>query len=134
MNGLPDPGSGILATAYLQPFLPGVLAATVLIQNADFGNIQLYNPATDRLEIVAQQAFAPEFLEYFNECWSFSANWRTPAGDSPDLCHGHGDVPTSLRATKAGVVEFLLKPFRDGNFSPRSKGARSGRCGGDEDA
>jgi FixJ family two-component response regulator len=27
---------------------------------------------------------------------------------------GHGDVPTSVRAMKAGAVEFLTKPFNDG--------------------
>ena len=26
---------------------------------------------------------------------------------------GHGDVPMSVRAMKAGAVEFLMKPFRD---------------------
>src|ERR1700730_18635236 len=26
---------------------------------------------------------------------------------------GHGDIPTSVRAIKAGAVEFLTKPFRD---------------------
>ena len=26
---------------------------------------------------------------------------------------GHGDVPTSVRAMKAGAVEFLTKPFTD---------------------
>jgi FixJ family two-component response regulator len=26
---------------------------------------------------------------------------------------GHGDVPMSVRAMKAGAVEFLTKPFRD---------------------
>jgi FixJ family two-component response regulator len=25
----------------------------------------------------------------------------------------HGDVPTSVKAMKAGAVEFLIKPFRD---------------------
>ena len=26
---------------------------------------------------------------------------------------GHGDVPTSVRAMKAGAIEFLTKPFRE---------------------
>src|SRR5262245_21040598 len=26
---------------------------------------------------------------------------------------GHGDIPTSVRAMKAGAVEFLTKPFKD---------------------
>ena len=29
---------------------------------------------------------------------------------------GHGDVPTSVRAMKAGAVEFLTKPFGDGDL------------------
>jgi FixJ family two-component response regulator len=29
---------------------------------------------------------------------------------------GHGDIPTSVRAMKAGAVEFLTKPFRSRNL------------------
>jgi FixJ family two-component response regulator len=29
---------------------------------------------------------------------------------------GHGDVPTSVRAMKAGAIEFLTKPFREQVF------------------
>jgi FixJ family two-component response regulator len=29
---------------------------------------------------------------------------------------GHGDVPTSVRAMKAGAMEFLTKPFRDSDL------------------
>ncbi|WP_315835180.1 response regulator transcription factor [Bradyrhizobium prioriisuperbiae] len=29
---------------------------------------------------------------------------------------GHGDVPMSVRAMKAGAIEFLLKPFQDGDL------------------
>jgi FixJ family two-component response regulator len=34
-------------------------------------------------------------------------------GDSPPIVFvtGHGDVPSSVRAMKAGAIEFLLKPF-----------------------
>jgi PAS domain S-box-containing protein len=34
--------------------------------HADFGNIQLFNPQTQALEIVAQRGFRQEFLDYFN--------------------------------------------------------------------
>jgi len=39
------------------------------------------------------------------------------AAERPDMpiifITGHGDVPTSVQAMKAGAVEFLTKPFRD---------------------
>jgi len=36
-------------------------------------------------------------------------------GDAPAIVFvtGHGDVPSSVRAMKAGALEFLLKPFDD---------------------
>ena len=39
----------------------------------------------------------------------------TAAGDAIPIIFltGHGDVPMSVRAMKAGAVEFLLKPFRE---------------------
>jgi FixJ family two-component response regulator len=32
---------------------------------------------------------------------------------------GHGDIPMSVRAMKAGAVEFLTKPFRSRSSSGR---------------
>ena len=37
----------------------------IALQNADFGNIQLYNPETQSLEVVAQRGFQQDFLEFF---------------------------------------------------------------------
>jgi FixJ family two-component response regulator len=42
---------------------------------------------------------------------------RHLAGDRTDMpiifITGHGDIPTTVQAMKAGAVEFLTKPFRD---------------------
>jgi FixJ family two-component response regulator len=40
---------------------------------------------------------------------------------------GHGDIPMSVRAMKAGAVEFLTKPFRDQDLlDANSAGAGTG--------
>ena len=38
-----------------------------------------------------------------------SANIHTPI----IFISGHGDIPMTVRAMKAGAIEFLTKPFRD---------------------
>jgi FixJ family two-component response regulator len=40
---------------------------------------------------------------------------KIAGGDAPAIVFvtGHGDVPSSVRAMKAGAIEFLLKPFDD---------------------
>ncbi len=43
-----------------------------------------------------------------------SATWRTANAQLPIIfITGYGDIPMSVRAMKAGAVEFLTKPFRD---------------------
>ena len=46
--------------------------------------------------------------------WSCSVSWPQGTGTYPSsFITGHGDIPMSVRAMKAGAVEFLPKPFRD---------------------
>jgi signal transduction histidine kinase len=45
--------------------------------NADFGNVQLHNPKTQALEIVAQRGFGPEFLDHFNSVQMGTASFGT---------------------------------------------------------
>ena len=41
-----------------------------------------------------------------------NAGWQIPVV----FVTGHGDVPTSVRAMKAGAIEFLTKPFQEQEF------------------
>jgi PAS domain S-box-containing protein len=66
MTRLHELSTRLLASTDLQPLLEEVLDATMAMLRADFGNIQLYNPQTNALEIVAQRGFRQDFLDYFN--------------------------------------------------------------------
>ena len=43
---------------------------------------------------------------------------QTAEGNHPQIVFitGHGDIPTSVRAMKAGAVDFLTKPFREADL------------------
>jgi GAF domain-containing protein len=51
----------------MSTLLEEVLSAAIEVTHADFGNIQLLNPETETLRIVAHSGFTPKFLEYFDE-------------------------------------------------------------------
>jgi len=55
----------LLASTELQPLLEELLTSIISLQNADFGNIQLYNPESHALEIVAQRGFQQDFMDHF---------------------------------------------------------------------
>lgn len=55
----------LLKSTELQPLLEEILDATIELLNADFGNVQLCNPQSKALEIVAQRGFKPGFLDHF---------------------------------------------------------------------
>ncbi len=65
MSRLHEFSTRLLTSEELQPLLEEVLNATIALQDADFGNVQLYNPHTHALEIVAHRGFQQDFLEYF---------------------------------------------------------------------
>ncbi len=51
----------------LDRVLQQVLDNIIYLLQADMGNIQLYHPQRGVLEIIAQQGFSPEYLDYFQE-------------------------------------------------------------------
>jgi PAS domain S-box-containing protein len=66
MNRLHQLSTRLLREAELLPLLEEVLNATIALQSADFGNLQLYNERTQTLEIVAQRGFGQDFLNHFS--------------------------------------------------------------------
>jgi signal transduction histidine kinase len=51
--------------AELLQMLEGILDATISLQHADFGNIQLFEPSTETLRIAVHRGFPKAFLEHF---------------------------------------------------------------------
>jgi PAS domain S-box-containing protein len=66
MSRLHELSTRLSATSELQPLLEEILDASLAIVNADFGIVQLVDPASGALKIVAQRGFQREFLDYFD--------------------------------------------------------------------
>jgi PAS domain S-box-containing protein len=65
MNHLHELSTRLLDATGLRELLEEILEATIVLQNADFGNVQLYNRQSGALELVAQRGFQEDFLEQF---------------------------------------------------------------------
>jgi PAS domain S-box-containing protein len=65
MNRLHELSNQLLATRDLRSALDEVLDAAITLLDADYGNIQLYNPHKKGLEIVVQRGFPQAFLDTF---------------------------------------------------------------------
>ena len=82
MTRLHELGARFLVSEDLQRFLDEVLDAIIVLQNADFGTVQLYNRQTEALEIVAQRGFEQEFLDHFESgreggaAWTRALTWQ----------------------------------------------------------
>jgi signal transduction histidine kinase/CheY-like chemotaxis protein len=79
--------------------LGDVLDSAMVAVNADFGNVQLYDPADDLLEIVVQRGFSPAFLDHF----------RHVRGDDGSAC---------AEALAAGTRVVIEDVERDSSFAP----------------
>jgi PAS domain S-box-containing protein len=65
MSRLHSLSSRLVSATNLTTALDDVLENAILTSGADFGSIQLYNPESGALEIVAQRGFDQAFLDYF---------------------------------------------------------------------
>ena len=66
MKRLHEFSTRLLTTTDLQALLEEVLDATIDLQRADFGTLQIYDPGSNSLEIVAQRGFDADFLDHFS--------------------------------------------------------------------
>ena len=73
MTRLHEWSTRLMASAELEPLLEEILHATIELQNADFGNVQLYSPQSRTLQMVAQHGFQQDFLDRFREVRDDSA-------------------------------------------------------------
>ncbi|GEO18120.1 PAS domain S-box protein [Microvirga aerophila] len=67
MTRLHELSRQVVRSADLQAMLDAILDATIELHGADFGNIQLYDEATQTLRIVVQRGFQQPFLDHFAE-------------------------------------------------------------------
>ena len=65
MNRLHALSTRLLSASRLDEALEDVLENVIAAAGADFGNIQVHDPRTGTLRIIAQRGFRPEFLEHF---------------------------------------------------------------------
>jgi PAS domain S-box-containing protein len=65
MSRLHESSTRLTATSDLPSMLYEVLDATMELQGADFGDVQLYDDASGTLKIVAHRGLSQEFLDHF---------------------------------------------------------------------
>ncbi|HEY2116910.1 MAG TPA: PAS domain S-box protein [Candidatus Angelobacter sp.] len=65
MNRLHELSLRLLALTELRPLLEEVLDGAMALQHAEFGQIQLYNPETQSLDVIVQRGLSREFLDHF---------------------------------------------------------------------
>jgi PAS domain S-box-containing protein len=107
----------------LQRILEEVLDAAIGLHNADFGLIQLCNPKTGGLEVVAQRGFGKEFLEYFRDMrYDTSACGMTLQRQAcvviEDVETDPGFAPHRAMAAAAGFRAVQSTPFRNRSNKP----------------
>jgi PAS domain S-box-containing protein len=83
----------------LQTALEEVLDAAIALLEADMGNVQLFDPQTRELQIVAHRGFREDFLEYF----------RSVGGDPSAVC---------ARAAQNGQRAIVEDVEADPAFAP----------------
>jgi signal transduction histidine kinase len=115
MTRLHEFSTRLWAITELPPLLDEVLTATIEIQRADFGNVQLWNTESHVLEIAAQRGFNAQFLQYFAAvAHSNTARGRTIQSQARIIIE---DVQTDLQSAPYRHIA-LAAGFRSVQSTP----------------
>jgi signal transduction histidine kinase len=112
MSRLHEFSMRLLVNTALQPILEEVLSATIELQSADFGNVQLYDPDTGTSKIVAQRGFRQDVLDSVSRVHEDSAAGgralqRQERVIIEDVQIDPGFEPHRLVAASAGFTEVI---------------------------
>ncbi len=88
MTRLQKVGTLFVREGNLEPVLGEIVDTAISISGADFGNIQLLNPKTSELQIVAQRGFPKWWIDF----------WKR-------VCNGKGTCGTALERGERVIVE-----------------------------
>jgi PAS domain S-box-containing protein len=107
----------------LQQILEEVLDAAISLHNADFGLVQLYNPETGGLDVVAQRGFDQECLSCFCDVRDDTSGCggalqRQACVVIEDVETDPGFAPHRALAAAAGFRAVQSTPFRDRSGKP----------------
>ncbi|HZA95242.1 MAG TPA: CheR family methyltransferase, partial [Burkholderiaceae bacterium] len=121
---LQELSSRLLNSVELQPLLRQLLDATIEMQGADFGCVQLYNAEKQNLEMAAQRGFDPSLLDRFEKLGherlgasgrSLSKRGRIVVAD---VNEDEGYKPLRAFAAQAGYRAVHSIPLFDRNDQP----------------
>jgi PAS domain S-box-containing protein len=123
MKRLYDFSTRLTAAPDLESILDRVLDDAMELQNADFGNFQLYNRETGGLDIVVQRGFSPGFILHFkNVKDSASASGRALKRRErvliEDVENDPEYAPHLLAARDAGYRAIQSTPLFDSSGEP----------------
>ena len=111
-------GLRLMAPRELQPLLEEVMTGTIALQNADFGTLQLSNPGTQSMEVVAHRGFPKDAPDDFKRISESSVPWGDAlrAGECvliEDVLTDRGFEPHWAIAASAGFRSVQFTPLID---------------------
>ena len=118
MTALQRLGALVVNESNLETVLGRIVESAMSISGADFGNIQLLNPVSSRLEIVAQRGFPQWWVDYWaivsegeGSCGASLANRQRVIVEDVEQSPIFAGTPSLDMQRKAGVRSVISTPL-----------------------